>query len=48
MVGSVIAYFGSEIKFAQYGVNRPEVVARWLITDICRKLEATRGKKSLW
>ncbi len=39
MSGSVIVYFRDEIKFAQYGMNRPEVVARWLLTDICRKAE---------
>jgi hypothetical protein len=44
MMGSVIVYFENEIKFAPYGMNRPEVVARWLLSDLCRKVEAKRRK----
>ncbi len=35
--GSVIAYVGDECVFASYDMNTPEAVARWLISDICRK-----------
>jgi hypothetical protein len=45
MSGSVIVYYGSEIKFAPYGMNRPETVARWLLSDLCRKVDA-KAKKS--
>lgn len=44
LTGSVIVYFGSEIKFASYGMDRPETVARWLLTDLCRKTKS-RGRK---
>ena len=45
VAGSVIVYFESEIKFARYGMNRPEVVARWLLSDLCRKVEAQRPSR---
>lgn len=45
MSGSVIVYYASEIKFAPYGMNRPETVARWLLSDLCRKVDA-KAKKS--
>ncbi|NLP60523.1 hypothetical protein [Paraburkholderia sacchari] len=38
--GSVIVYYESEIKFAPHGMNRPEAVARWLLSDLCRKADA--------
>ena len=44
MAGSVIVYFENEIKFAQYGTNRPEIIARWLLTDLCRKAESRKRK----
>lgn len=44
MAGSVIVYFESEIKYAPYGMNRPEVVARWLLSDLCRRAEARKRK----
>jgi len=44
MAGSVIVYFENEIKFAQYGTNRPEIIARWLLTDLCRKGESRKRK----
>ncbi|MGF6597872.1 hypothetical protein P3T23_002589 [Paraburkholderia sp. GAS448] len=28
MAGTVIAYYETEIKFAEYGMNMPEVVAK--------------------
>jgi len=34
----------SEIKFAEYGMNRPEVVAKWLLTDLSRRVEAKKRK----
>jgi hypothetical protein len=34
MAGTVIVYFETEIKFAEYGMNMPEVVAKWLLTDL--------------
>jgi hypothetical protein len=42
--GSVIVYFRSEIKFASYGMDRPETVARWLLTDLVRKMDAMENK----
>jgi hypothetical protein len=44
MAGSVIVYFENEIKFAPYGMNRPEVVARWMLSDLCRRVEAKKRK----
>ena len=46
VAGSVIVYFKSETKFAAYGMNRPEVVARWLLSDLCRKVEARKRKRA--
>jgi hypothetical protein len=42
--GTVIVYFGSEIRSARCGMDRPETVARWLLLDICRKAEARKRK----
>jgi hypothetical protein len=39
---SVIVYFGSEIKFVDYEINRPETVARWMLSDLVRR---TRSQK---
>ncbi|RZF23821.1 hypothetical protein EVC45_42160 [Paraburkholderia sp. UYCP14C] len=39
VAGSVIVYFGSEVKFAPCGMDRSEVVARWLLRDLCFKVE---------
>ncbi|WP_091996771.1 hypothetical protein [Paraburkholderia lycopersici] len=44
MSGSVIVYFENEIKFAQYGTHRPEIIARWLLTDLCRKADSRKRK----
>ncbi|NIE62810.1 hypothetical protein F3J17_02895 [Burkholderia sp. Ax-1719] len=46
MTGSVIVYFENEIKFATYGKNRPEQIARWLLTDLCRKAESRKRKSA--
>ena len=46
MSGSVIVYYESEIKFAEYGLNRPEVVARWLLSDLCRRVDANKSRGS--
>jgi hypothetical protein len=35
MSGTVIVSCKDEIKYAHYGLDRPEVVARWLLTDAC-------------
>lgn len=44
MAGNVIVYFENEIKSAQYGTNRPEIIARWVLTDLCRKTDPRRRK----
>jgi hypothetical protein len=46
MSGTVIVYYESEIKFAQYDMNRPEVVAKWLLTDLSRRAEMKKRKSS--
>lgn len=40
MNGTVIVYFDNEIKFASHDMNRPDVVARWLLTDLARRVES--------
>jgi hypothetical protein len=42
--GSVIVYYESEIKFADYGMNRPELVAKWLLSDLSRRVERKKRK----
>jgi hypothetical protein len=42
--GSVIVYYGSEVKFATHGMTQPETLARWLLTDLCRQVDARRKK----
>lgn len=44
MAGNVIVYFENEIKVAQHGTNRPEIIARWVLTDLCRKTDPRRRK----
>ncbi|MFT4067862.1 hypothetical protein [Paraburkholderia sp.] len=44
MTGTVVVHFENESKFASYAPNRPEIVARWLLTDLCRKVESRRRK----
>jgi hypothetical protein len=39
---TVFVYFGSEIKFVDYEMNRPETVARWMLSDLVRR---TRSQK---
>lgn len=46
MSGTVIVYYENEIKFADYGMNGPEVVAKWLLTDLSRRLEAKKRKSA--
>jgi hypothetical protein len=36
MGGSVIVYFEDKIKYALYGLDRPETVARWLLSRCTR------------
>lgn len=42
--GTVIVYFGWDIRSAQFGMDRPETVARWLLLDLCKKAEAKKRK----
>jgi hypothetical protein len=44
MSGTVIVYFESEIKFAEHNLTAPQVVARWLLTDLVRRVAAKRAK----
>jgi hypothetical protein len=44
MSGTVIVYFEDEIKFASYDMNGPDVVARWLLTDLSRRVESRKRK----
>ncbi|TCG03521.1 hypothetical protein BZM27_47850 [Paraburkholderia steynii] len=46
MAGSVIAYFDGEIRSAPHDIQRPEVVARWLLSDSCKKVEAIKRNRS--
>jgi hypothetical protein len=46
VAGAVIVYYESEIKFAPHGMNRPEVVARWLLSDLSRRVETKKRKAS--
>ena len=41
---SVIVYYESEIKVADFGMNGPEVVAKWLLTDLSRRVERKKLK----
>lgn len=45
MGGSVIVYFGDNIKYALYRLDRPETLARWLLSDLCRREELTKWKR---
>lgn len=45
MTGSVIVYYGGEVKFASVGMDRPEQVAKWLLTDLVRRAESSRRKR---
>lgn len=44
MSGTVIVYFENEIKFASQDMNRPDVVAKWLLTDLARRAESKKRK----
>ncbi|CAH2806996.1 MAG: unnamed protein product [uncultured Paraburkholderia sp.] len=46
MSSTVLVYYKDQIKYPQYGLDRPEVVARWLITDLCCKIESKNCPKS--
>ncbi|KAE8759030.1 hypothetical protein FSO04_15730 [Paraburkholderia madseniana] len=46
MSDTVIVYYENEIKFADCGMNGPEVVAKWLLTDLTRRLEAKKRKSA--
>lgn len=45
VAGSVIVYLDAEIKFAAHGTDRPEVVATWLLRDLCLRAAARRHKR---
>ena len=47
MTGSVIVYYEGEVKFASVGVDRPELVAKWLLTDLVRRAESSKRKRPL-
>ena len=47
MTGSVIVNYGGEIKVASFGMDRPEVVAKWLLTDLVRRAKSSRRKRPL-
>ena len=34
---SVIVYYEAEIKFVEFGMHRPETVARWMLSDLVRR-----------
>jgi hypothetical protein len=44
--GTVIGYYESDIKFADYGMNGPEVVARWLLSDLSHRSESKKRKSA--
>ena len=44
MNGTVIVYYENEIKCADYGMNGPEIVAKWLLTDLSRRAETQKRK----
>ena len=47
MTGSVIVYYEGEVKFASVGMDRPELVAKWLLTDLVRRAESSKRKRPL-
>lgn len=47
MTGSVIVNYGGEIKVASFGMDRPDVVAKWLLTDLVRRAKSSRRKRPL-
>ena len=47
MTGSVIVYYEDEVKFASVGMDRPELVAKWLLTDLVRRAESGKRKRPL-
>ncbi len=34
---SVIVYYEAEVKFVDFEMNRPETVARWMLSDLARR-----------
>ncbi|NUX55722.1 MULTISPECIES: hypothetical protein [Paraburkholderia] len=47
MTGSVIVYYEGEVKFASVGMDRPELVAKWLLTDLVQRAESGTRKRPL-
>lgn len=44
MTGSVIVYYEGEVKFASVGMDRPELIAKWLLTDLVQHAESNKRK----
>jgi hypothetical protein len=44
MAGSVIVYYKDKLKFADHGMTPPAVIAKWLLKDLCRQLDAKKHK----
>ncbi|SAL06233.1 hypothetical protein AWB81_07499 [Caballeronia arationis] len=42
---TVVVYFDEKIKFVDYGMDRPETVAKWLLSDLSR---AKPRKQRMW
>jgi hypothetical protein len=45
MTGSVMVYYGVGVKFASIGIDRPDLVAKWLLTDLVRRAESGKRKR---
>jgi hypothetical protein len=45
MTGSVIVYYGGEVKFASVGMDRPEQVAKWLLIALVRRAVSSKRKQ---
>ena len=45
VTGSVIDHYGAEVKFASIGMDRPDPLAKWLLTDLDSRAESGRQKR---
>lgn len=41
---SLIVYYAAEIKFVDYGLNRPETIATWMLSDPVRRARSTKKR----
>ncbi|AME23741.1 hypothetical protein [Burkholderia sp. PAMC 26561] len=41
---SVIVYYEAEIKFVDFGMHRPETVARWMLSDLVRRPRSVKKR----